>query len=55
MKLANYIKGVWVEGDGEGQTLYNAVNADVIANATTQGLDFAGMLKWRSDLGIKSY
>ena len=46
MKLANYITGKWIEGDGEGQTLYNAVNGDVVASATTQGLDFAGILEY---------
>ncbi len=51
MKLANYITGKWIEGDGEGQTLYNAFNAEPIANATTQGLDFAGMLEYGRTVG----
>ena len=46
MKLGNYITGKWIEGDGEGQQLYNAVNGDVIAIATTQGLDFASILDY---------
>jgi len=29
MKLANYITGKWIEGDGVGQTLFNAVNGDL--------------------------
>ncbi len=44
MKLGNYVTGNWIEGDGEGQALYNAVNGEFIANATTQGLDFAAIL-----------
>jgi oxepin-CoA hydrolase / 3-oxo-5,6-dehydrosuberyl-CoA semialdehyde dehydrogenase len=46
MKLGNYITGKWIEGDGEGQQLYNAVNGDVIALASTKGLDFASILEY---------
>ena len=49
MKLGNYITGKWIEGDGEGQQLYNAVNGEVIATATTKGLDFASILRlWKN-------
>jgi oxepin-CoA hydrolase/3-oxo-5,6-dehydrosuberyl-CoA semialdehyde dehydrogenase len=51
MKLTNYITGSWIEGDGEGQTLYNAVNGDMVAVATTQGLDFAGILEYGRSVG----
>jgi oxepin-CoA hydrolase/3-oxo-5,6-dehydrosuberyl-CoA semialdehyde dehydrogenase len=46
MKLGNYITGKWIEGDGEGQQLYNAVNGDIIATATTKGLDFESILNY---------
>ncbi len=46
MKLGNYITGKWIEGDGDGQELYNAVNGEVIAAATTKGLDFAAILNY---------
>lgn len=46
MKLGNYVTGKWIDGDGEGQQLYNAVNGEVIAMATTQGLDFASILDY---------
>lgn len=46
MKLGNYITGKWIEGDGEGQQLYNAVTGEFIANATTKGLDFAAILNY---------
>lgn len=46
MKLGNYITGRWIEGDGEGQRLYNAVTGEVIATATTKGLDFAAILDY---------
>lgn len=45
-KLGNYITGNWIEGDGEGQQLYNAVNGDIVALATTKGLDFAAILNY---------
>lgn len=51
MKLANYITGKWIEGDGDGQQLYNAVNGEAIANATTKGLDFKGMLEYGRSIG----
>ena len=43
-KLGNYINGQWITGDGEGQVLYNAVNGNAIARATTKGLDFNNIL-----------
>ncbi len=51
IKLDNYITGKWIEGDGDGQILYNAVNGESIANATTQGLDFAAMLEYGRTVG----
>jgi hypothetical protein len=45
-KLGNYVMGNWIEGDGEGQKLYNAVNDELIATATTKGLDFASILHY---------
>jgi oxepin-CoA hydrolase / 3-oxo-5,6-dehydrosuberyl-CoA semialdehyde dehydrogenase len=54
MKLGNYITGRWIEGDGEGQQLYNAVNGEVIATATTKGLDFAAILDYGRKKGSPS-
>ncbi|MEO6894010.1 MAG: phenylacetic acid degradation bifunctional protein PaaZ, partial [Ginsengibacter sp.] len=51
MKLGNYVLGNWIEGDGEGQQLYNAVNGDLIASATTKGLDFAAILDYGRKTG----
>ena len=44
MKLFNYARGEWVAGTGEGAPIRSAVTGRVIAAATTDGLDFAGML-----------
>lgn len=46
MKLQNYVLGSWVEGDGDGQPLYNAVSGELIATATTKGLDFNHILEY---------
>jgi oxepin-CoA hydrolase/3-oxo-5,6-dehydrosuberyl-CoA semialdehyde dehydrogenase len=43
-KLGNYVAGKWMEGDGDGQTLYDAVTGDAIAAASTKGLDFEKVL-----------
>ena len=51
MKLANYITGKWVEGDGDGVPLLNAVNGDVIVNATTEGFDFESILEYGRNIG----
>ncbi|HEY5368171.1 MAG TPA: phenylacetic acid degradation bifunctional protein PaaZ [Hanamia sp.] len=51
MKLGNYILGKWIEGDGDGQQLYNAVNGEIIAKATTKGLNFDSVLKYGRKTG----
>ena len=50
-KLGNYILGRWVTGDGDGQPLYNAVNSEIIAAATTKGLDFGSILEYARKKG----
>jgi oxepin-CoA hydrolase/3-oxo-5,6-dehydrosuberyl-CoA semialdehyde dehydrogenase len=51
MKIGNYVLGKWIEGDGDGQPLYNAVNGEIIGNATTEGLDFASILDYGRTTG----
>jgi oxepin-CoA hydrolase/3-oxo-5,6-dehydrosuberyl-CoA semialdehyde dehydrogenase len=50
-KIENYILGNWISGDGDGQTLYNAVSGDAIATATTAGLDYASILSYARKKG----
>ncbi len=50
-KLGNYIIGKWIEGDGEGQLLYNAVTGEAISSATTSGLDFEAILTYARQKG----
>jgi oxepin-CoA hydrolase/3-oxo-5,6-dehydrosuberyl-CoA semialdehyde dehydrogenase len=50
-KLGNYITGQWINGDGDGQLLYNAVTGEPIAAATTKGLDFQSILQHGRTVG----
>jgi oxepin-CoA hydrolase / 3-oxo-5,6-dehydrosuberyl-CoA semialdehyde dehydrogenase len=50
-KIGNYITGRWIDGDGEGQALYNAYTGDLIAHASTKGLDFAAVLDYARKTG----
>jgi oxepin-CoA hydrolase / 3-oxo-5,6-dehydrosuberyl-CoA semialdehyde dehydrogenase len=50
-KLGNYITGQWIEGDGEGQPLYNAFTGQLISHASTRGLDFAAILDYARTTG----
>jgi len=50
-KLGNYVTGSWVAGDGEGQPLFNAATGDIIAHASTKGLDFAAILDYARRIG----
>ncbi len=51
VKLENYVTGKWITGDGDGQTLNNAVTGEVIAQATTKGLDFGAILDYGRKIG----
>ncbi|HEX4372023.1 MAG TPA: aldehyde dehydrogenase family protein, partial [Puia sp.] len=50
-KLENYITGKWIEGDGDGQTLFNAVTGDAIATASTKNIDFESVLNFARTKG----
>jgi oxepin-CoA hydrolase/3-oxo-5,6-dehydrosuberyl-CoA semialdehyde dehydrogenase len=51
MKLQNYVAGRWVEGEGAGTPLLNAVSGDVVAHATSDGIDFKRMVEHARQLG----
>jgi len=51
LKLGNFVQGNWVEGDGDGQLLYDAVTGDPIAAATTKGIDFAAAVHFARSTG----
>ena len=46
MKLGNYINGHWTEGTGEGTPLFDSVTGDIIANVSTEGLNFEEILHY---------
>ena len=50
-KLGNYVLGQWIQGDGEGKALYNAINGETIATASTAGLDFNEILAYGRTVG----
>lgn len=51
MKLGNYILGKWMEGDGDGQPLFDAVNGEVVGYASTKGIDFGAVLAYGRKTG----
>ena len=51
MKLGNYIQGKWVDGEGDGQAIYDAVTGEQFATATTKGLDLGPVLKYGREVG----
>ena len=51
MKLQNYLGGHWVEGDGAGTPLIHAVSGEVVAQATSDGIDFKAMLDYARRVG----
>ncbi|MBT8103349.1 MAG: phenylacetic acid degradation bifunctional protein PaaZ [Gammaproteobacteria bacterium] len=51
MKLGNLVKDQWVEGDGDGTVLTSAVNGDAVASITSDGIDFAEMLRHARSVG----
>lgn len=50
-KLGNYIAGNWINGEGDGQLLYNAVTGEPIVSASTKGLDFKAMTEYARSVG----
>ena len=51
MKINNYISGKWIEGEGEGQVLYDAVTGAKIGSASTKGIDFESVLNYGRTVG----
>jgi len=51
MKLHNYAKGKWVAGTGSGQALFNSITGEQVAEASSEGLDFAEMMKYAREVG----
>jgi oxepin-CoA hydrolase/3-oxo-5,6-dehydrosuberyl-CoA semialdehyde dehydrogenase len=50
--LQNYAEGHWVAGSGRMAELRSAVNGDVVALTSSQGLDFGGMLRFAREQAV---
>src|SRR4029079_17278397 len=51
VRLQNFAVGEWVAGTGSGTTLVHAVTGEPIAEATSEGLDFAAMADYARRVG----
>ena len=51
MVLKNYALGKWTAGEGEGQTLYNAITGAKIAETSSKGLDFGEIMDYAREVG----
>ncbi|EQD47808.1 aldehyde dehydrogenase, partial [mine drainage metagenome] len=51
MQLRSYIAGEWVSGAGSGAALRDASTGEVIASASSDGLDFAAVLEHARAVG----
>jgi oxepin-CoA hydrolase/3-oxo-5,6-dehydrosuberyl-CoA semialdehyde dehydrogenase len=51
MRLQSYAQGEWVTGTGRATELFHAVTGEKIAEATSEGLDFKGMLEYGRRVG----
>ena len=50
-RLQNYVAGEWVEGTGTFATLHHAVTGAPVAEASTEGIDFARMVEYARRVG----
>lgn len=50
-KLGNLVQDKWVEGTGDGHTLYNAINGDAIYSASTDGIDVSSLYEYARNTG----
>jgi len=54
MQLQNYVTGKWMNGRGEGQPLFDASTGELVATATSDGLNFEEMLNYGRKVGNKN-
>lgn len=53
IQVKNYICGQWVAGEGEEQTIYNAITGDKIGSVSSAGLDYEAVLNYGRTVGGK--
>src|SRR5687768_6043956 len=52
-QLQNFALGQWIAGSGRQKELYDAVTGEVIAEVSSEGLDFGAMLDYGRRVGNK--
>src|SRR3954470_10915933 len=50
-RLSNYVAGEWVNGSGKATELFHAVSGEKIAEASTNGIDYAAMVHHARTVG----
>ena len=50
-QLQNFVCGQWVKGAEQGQELYNAITGELVATASSKGLDFEKMCEYARTVG----
>ena len=53
-KLQNYIGGHWIYGEGDGKELFDASTGELVATASSKGVDFEEMLNYGRNVGNKT-
>jgi oxepin-CoA hydrolase/3-oxo-5,6-dehydrosuberyl-CoA semialdehyde dehydrogenase len=51
MQLKSYVQGRWFAGEGEAQQLRDATTGQVIASASSSGIDFRATLRYAREVG----
>ena len=51
MRLQSYAEGKWIGGKGKGADLFNAVTGEKVAEISSEGLNFKGMLEYARKTG----
>src|SRR5215208_5715944 len=50
-RLQNFSRGEWLHGTGAAAPLAHVVTGETVAEATSEGLDFAGMAEYARTVG----
>ena len=50
-KIQHYQQGNWIEGEGDGEILYNAITGEPVGRHTIEGLDFREILHYGRSVG----
>jgi oxepin-CoA hydrolase/3-oxo-5,6-dehydrosuberyl-CoA semialdehyde dehydrogenase len=51
VKLQSYVRGGWCDGQGKGVELRDATTGEVVAEATSAGIDFRAVLSYAREVG----